>query len=134
MTDIEIDAHDGDGWGVVEVRIKINGDEQPLTDKDAPYAFPVQLPKGTYELIAVAEDAAGLIAESPPVVLEIGVVEDARHDRGPDERDGRRDRRHRSETDDAGGDRRRADDGRVERRSDTGIDDDGHGDRSPDGG
>jgi hypothetical protein len=75
MTTIEIDAQDGDGWGVVEVRIKINGAEQPLSDKYAPYAFPVGFPEGTYELIAVAEDAAGLIAESVPVVLEIGASE-----------------------------------------------------------
>jgi len=76
MTDIEIDAQDGDGWGVVAVRIKVNGAEQPVSDKDAPYAFPVQFPKGMYELIAVAEDAAGLIAESQPVVLEIGMDEE----------------------------------------------------------
>lgn len=74
QTTIEVDAQDGDGWGVAEVRVKINGMEQPLTDKYAPYEFSVKFPKGTYELVAVAEDAAGLIAESPAVVLEIGVV------------------------------------------------------------
>lgn len=75
-TSIEIDAQDGDGWGVVEVRIKINGDEQPGGDVDAPYGFPkVAFPKGTFELVAVAEDAAGLISESQPVILKIGPVE-----------------------------------------------------------
>lgn len=74
-TSLEIDANDGDGWGVVEVRIKVNGNEQPLTDKYAPFEFPtVKFPKGTYEIVAVAEDAAGLIGESAPVVLQIGPV------------------------------------------------------------
>lgn len=74
-TTIEVTAEDGDGWGVVEVRIKINGDEQPLTAADPPYSFNVGFPKGTFEIVAVAEDAAGQVGESPPVVLEIGVVE-----------------------------------------------------------
>lgn len=75
MTKIEIDAQDGDGWGVVQVRVKINGDEQSLTAEEPPYAFNVKLPKGTFEIVGVAEDAAGLIGESAPVVLKIGVVE-----------------------------------------------------------
>ncbi|MBL9102360.1 MAG: S1 family peptidase [Myxococcales bacterium] len=75
-TAIVIDADDGDGWGVAEVKIKINGMEQPLTDKYAPFEFPnVKFPKGTYELVAVAQDAAGLVAESPPVVLQIGPID-----------------------------------------------------------
>jgi MYXO-CTERM domain-containing protein len=82
-TKIEITADDGDGWGVVEVRVKINGDEQPLTATDPPYAFNVNFPKGTFEIVAVAEDAAGLIGESPPVVLEIGVVETPDTTAGP---------------------------------------------------
>ena len=73
-TAIEVDADDGDGWGVAFVRIKINGQEQPVVDDQAPFAFAtVKFPKGNYELIAIAEDAAGLISESEPVLLNIGV-------------------------------------------------------------
>lgn len=72
-TAIEVDADDGDGWGVAVVRLKINGMEQPLIDDQAPYAFAtVNFPKGKWELIAVAEDAAGLISESAPVVITVG--------------------------------------------------------------
>jgi len=83
MTKFEISAEDGDGWGVAEVRIKINGAEQPTTVESPPYAFNVNFPKGTFEVVAVAEDAAGLIGESPPVVLEIGVVETPETTGGP---------------------------------------------------
>ena len=74
-TPIEVDADDGDGWGIAVVSLKINGKLQPLTDDEAPYAFAnVKFPKGSYELIAVAEDAAGLVTESLPVTINIGVV------------------------------------------------------------
>jgi hypothetical protein len=72
MTSIEISADDGDGWGVAVVRVKINGKLQALEDADAPYAFAVKFPAGSYELIGVAEDAAGLTGESAPVTLRIG--------------------------------------------------------------
>ncbi len=72
-TAIEVDANDGDGWGIVAVSLKINGQVQPIADEDPPYAFNMAtFPKGTWELIAVAEDAAGLIGESEPVILQIG--------------------------------------------------------------
>ena len=72
-TAIEISADDGDGWGVAAVRIKINGMVQPLADDEPPYGFPkVAFPAGTWELIAVAEDAAGHVAESAPVTLVVG--------------------------------------------------------------
>jgi hypothetical protein len=74
-TPIEIDAQDGDGWGVKVVRIKINGEEQAMTDDLPPYQFPaVNFPKGTWELVAIAEDGAGLITESEPVVVQVGMV------------------------------------------------------------
>jgi len=74
-TPIEVNADDGDGWGVVLVSLKINGQVQPLTDDAPPYAFAnVKFPKGSYEIVAVAQDAAGLVAESLPVTLHIGVV------------------------------------------------------------
>lgn len=72
-TAIEIAADDGDGWGIAAVRIKINGMLQPVVDDQAPYSFSkVDFPKGTWELIAVAEDAAGHVAESAPVTLVVG--------------------------------------------------------------
>lgn len=83
-TAIEVDADDGDGWGVVDVRIKINGQEQPLTDEQAPYAFAtVNFPKGSWELIAVATDAAGLVGESEPVILHVGMEAPAETTDGP---------------------------------------------------
>ena len=49
--------------------------ENDLHELKAPYAFAnVKFPKGSYELIAVAEDAAGLVTESLPVTINIGVV------------------------------------------------------------
>jgi len=74
-TPIEIDAQDGDGWGVRVVRIKINGQEQPIVDEDFPFQFSaVKFPVGTWEIVAVAEDAAGLVAESAPVIIQVGMV------------------------------------------------------------
>jgi hypothetical protein len=74
-TAIEVTADDGDGWGVVEVRVKINGKEQPLTDNTEPYGFDmVKFPSGVFEIVAVAEDAAGQIGESEPVVIEVGMT------------------------------------------------------------
>ncbi len=73
-TAIEVDADDGDGWGVATVKIKINGKEQPVVDDQPPYSFAtVKFPKGSFELIAIAEDAAGFVSESEPVLLNIGV-------------------------------------------------------------
>jgi len=73
-TAIEIAADDGDGWGVASVRIKVNGMEQPVVDEEAPYKFDkVDFPKGTWELVAVAEDGAGHVAESAPVTIVVGL-------------------------------------------------------------
>ncbi|MBA3544870.1 MAG: S1 family peptidase [Nannocystis sp.] len=74
-TPIEIDAQDGGGWGIKVVRMKINGAEQDNVDDVFPYQFgAVKFPKGTFELIAIAEDGAGLITESAPVVIQVGMV------------------------------------------------------------
>lgn len=71
-TAIEIAADDGDGWGITAVRLKVNGMEQPITDDEPPYGFAkVDFPKGTWELVAIAEDAAGHVAESAPVTLVV---------------------------------------------------------------
>lgn len=68
---VEVDAFD-EGWGLKEVRLKINGDEQPLTDSYPPYTFNVNFPMGTWEIVAVGEDFAGNIGESAPVVVGVG--------------------------------------------------------------
>jgi len=71
--DVEIAADDGDGWGLVAVRLVINGDEQAKPDLDAPYGFAgVQFPTGVWTIAAVAEDAAGLISVSDPVTIIVG--------------------------------------------------------------
>ena len=69
---IAISASDGDGWGVVAVRLRINGEEQALADIDEPYGFAgVKFPAGEWTLQAVAEDAAGLLGESAPVTIVV---------------------------------------------------------------
>ena len=43
-----------------------------MTDDLPPYQFPaVNFPKGTWELVAIAEDGAGLVTESEPVVTRV---------------------------------------------------------------
>ncbi len=69
---ISVDASDV-GWGVKTVGMRIQGEVQPITDEQPPYEFPnVSFPKGTWELIAVAEDWAGQISESEPVLIGVG--------------------------------------------------------------
>ncbi len=68
---VEVDAYD-EGWGLKEVRIKINGEEQPLADSYPPYTFSVNFPVGTWEITAIGEDFAGLIGESAPVLIGVG--------------------------------------------------------------
>jgi MYXO-CTERM domain-containing protein len=71
---IDLEAAD-EGWGVREVRIKVDGAEQPVTDALPPYHFEnADFPAGTWELVGVAEDWAGNIAESEPVYIGIGEV------------------------------------------------------------
>lgn len=82
--DIQVDASDV-GWGVKVVQMKIQGDLQPITDELAPYEFKnVAFPKGTWELIAVAEDWSGNITESEAVKIGVGgpVEEDPNEDEG----------------------------------------------------
>ena len=70
---IEVATDDGDGWGVKSVRFKVNGEEQPVEDFDPPFAFNgAAFPEGVWTLQAIAEDAAGLIGESPEVTIIVG--------------------------------------------------------------
>lgn len=69
--DIAVDAADV-GWGVARVALEIDGAEQAVDD-EPPFAFgAATFPAGTYTLVAVAEDAAGLTTRSEPVTLEVG--------------------------------------------------------------
>jgi hypothetical protein len=69
---IAIDAVD-DGWGVRSVWVSIDGAEQAVRDEYPPYAFAdVAFPDGVYTLVAFAEDHAGQIGESAPVVIGVG--------------------------------------------------------------
>lgn len=70
---VEINADDADGWGVKQVGIKLNGVLQPITDTEPPYTFnDAVFPEGIWTIQAVAEDAAGLVGESPPVTIIVG--------------------------------------------------------------
>jgi Trypsin/Bacterial Ig domain len=73
LVTITIDAQD-EGWGVREVWVAIEGQEQPVRDGYPPYAFAeVPFPDGVYEIVAYAEDWAGLVGMSAPVTIGIGV-------------------------------------------------------------
>ena len=69
---IDIEAEDGDGYGVRAVRIAINGQEQPAELREPPYGFSAEFPAGVYELTALAEDFGGNVGESETVRIAIG--------------------------------------------------------------
>lgn len=75
-TDIEISAVD-EGWGVKEVRLEINGQDIGVSDMAEPYVFGnATFPNdGVYELVAVAEDYAGLVGRSSVVAIGVGDVD-----------------------------------------------------------
>lgn len=65
-------ADDGDGWGVQEVRLVLNGDEvQNGADSAAPYEWPAAFPPGQYEVYVVALDYAGNEAESETIYFGV---------------------------------------------------------------
>jgi uncharacterized protein (TIGR03382 family) len=68
--DIEIEADD-EGWGILEIRLEVNGNEAAV-DEIEPYIFKnATFPKGGYVLQAIAEDWNGNITESEPVAIAI---------------------------------------------------------------
>ncbi len=69
---VEASASDGDGVGVRDVRISINGDIQPIERRDPPYAFELDLPEGTWTLAVIARDWSGNEASSDPIVVHVG--------------------------------------------------------------
>jgi MYXO-CTERM domain-containing protein len=65
-------ANDGDGFGVADVRLLINGQEFPGNkDSTAPYAWNLVFPQGGYLIEAIATDWVG--NESAPDLISIGV-------------------------------------------------------------
>ncbi|MFO0635503.1 MAG: Ig-like domain-containing protein [Nannocystaceae bacterium] len=69
---VDITADDGDGSGVQQVTLALDGSElQP--DANAPYQYAINPEPGVYSLTAIATDYAGNVAQSEPV--EIGIDE-----------------------------------------------------------
>lgn len=69
---ISIDAVD-DGWGVRHVWVSIGGMEQAQRDGYPPYEFAnVPFPDGVFEIVAYAEDWAGQVGMSAPIVIGVG--------------------------------------------------------------
>jgi MYXO-CTERM domain-containing protein len=72
---VEATADDGDGFGVAEVRLRINGQEFPgNSDATAPYSWNLVFGQGGYLIEAIATDWVG--NESEPDVIAIGVDAD----------------------------------------------------------
>jgi MYXO-CTERM domain-containing protein len=70
---VEVAADDGDGFGVAEVRLKINGSEFPgNVDTVAPYSWSLSVGQGAYTIEAIAEDWTGNQASAAPVGVGIG--------------------------------------------------------------
>lgn len=73
---ITIDADDGEGWGIAEVRLTIDGQEVPGgVDNKAPYEFDAAFGPGQYRLGAIAVDYAE--NEAMAEEIRIGVDMDA---------------------------------------------------------
>lgn len=72
---VEVDARD-EGWGVARVTLSIGG-AVAAVDEEPPFGFPaVTFDAGTWEIVAIAEDAVGLSTQSEPVTLQIGREEE----------------------------------------------------------
>lgn len=71
---VDVDADDGDGWGVKHVWLNIDGSDVDVFDSEAPYSFAdVNFPEGVHEIIGMAEDHAGNVGASEPVTIGVGV-------------------------------------------------------------
>lgn len=68
---VEVDAQD-EGWGVAKVSLEIAGMVEAVDD-EPPFVFPAaSFPEGTWEIVAIAEDAVGQSTRSEAVTLEVG--------------------------------------------------------------
>jgi MYXO-CTERM domain-containing protein len=71
---IEVAADDGDGWGIKEVALVVDGVVLDAVDTVPPFGFSnVTFPAGSYEIAAQAEDWAGNVGESEPVRIYVAV-------------------------------------------------------------
>jgi uncharacterized protein (TIGR03382 family) len=69
---IAADADDGDGWGMQEVRLVINGEEVPNgADGNPPYEWTGGFQSGQYTVSAIAVDKKGLMSESEPIYFGV---------------------------------------------------------------
>jgi hypothetical protein len=72
MVTVSAIADDGEGWGVQDVRLLLNGNEVPnSTDPSEPYDWPGAFPKGQYTVVAVATDYKGQEGMSEPVYFGV---------------------------------------------------------------
>lgn len=73
---VAVSADDGEGFGVQDVRLLINGAEFPgNVDPSEPYTWDLVFPAGGYVIEAIATDYTG--NESAPVSVAIGVDQEA---------------------------------------------------------
>jgi hypothetical protein len=73
VLDVLVEADDGDGSGVKEVWLEIDGEEQASRDDSPPFSFEeLSLPEGSIEIVALAEDHSGNVGVSSPVVVSVG--------------------------------------------------------------
>lgn len=79
---VDIEADDGEGSGVREVQLLIDGAALTGAAVSPPYAFEVALGTGPYELSAIAVDHADNSATSEPVRIGIDVAPPAGDDGG----------------------------------------------------
>ncbi|EDM73905.1 peptidase, S1 (chymotrypsin) family protein [Plesiocystis pacifica SIR-1] len=83
---VNVTADDGDGFGVAEVRLLVNGDEFPNnSDTLAPYEWDLVMPEGGYTLSALAVDYSGNEAVSLSIGIGVGAEAPAGDDGGNDE-------------------------------------------------
>jgi hypothetical protein len=80
---VTVDATDGDGSGVREVQLVVDGNALGTADTAPPWEFDVRLGSGVYELVAIAIDQADLSSESEHVMLGVDETPDAGDDGGP---------------------------------------------------
>jgi MYXO-CTERM domain-containing protein len=69
---VTVEADDGEGYGVDEVRLTVNGDEFPNNeDGSEPFEWTLNMPPGGYTIGAIARDYVGLEAEATPITIGI---------------------------------------------------------------
>ena len=80
---IDVTVQASDNVGVVEVELYVDGASQG-TVSDEPYEWMLELDEGSYEIHAIARDAAGLEGESSTIEIEVALPEDPSEDTSED--------------------------------------------------